>query len=470
MNNSQKMGLDQSLQQSIAPQMQQSLRVLQAPTLELSQIINEEIAENPVLEDETPTISLEADTRSDEQIDQQIANLSRLDQEWKEYGAQSNNSKDLSNSEDDEKKYQFAMDSILNPKTLQSHLLHQFQMASDDENVLKAGELLIGDLDQKGYLQETVDEISLNHGFPKRFIVEALTILKTLDPPGLGAKDLEDCLLIQLEAKDKKETTEYKIVDSFLDELAKKKYSQIAKSLNLELEEVELASKEISTLNPSPGTLFQSDTNPHVRADVKVEKKDGEWIATLTNDNIPRLKISNEYKELLAKSGNSEEVRAYLREKIRSGKFLIKSIQSRQDTILRITNSILERQQDFFEIGPENLKPMIMSSIAQELEVHETTISRAVNGKYMRTPYGLFELRSFFSWGYTAEDGNALSNVSVKNALSELIKSEDSRKPLSDQKIVEALKEKGIPVARRTVAKYRDALHILPSHLRKKGS
>jgi len=459
--------LDQSLQQGIAPQMQQSLRILQAPTLELQHLVNEELSLNPVLEDETPSVSLESDNRSDAQVDAEIAMLARMGQEWSEGAPPGSNPPATA---EDEERHQFVMDSLVSPTTLQSHLEAQITMATESTDLRRAAADLVGDLDERGYQRTDLEELSMTLGTPLRLLREAREILTTFDPPGVGARDLRECLLLQLEQTGQSNSLEYRIVESYLDDLARKRFSDMAKQLGVHGERVREAAESISQLNPVPGSVFQDRPNPQVRADVLVFLKDGEWHAELTNESIPRLRISSEYKELLAESGSNQEVRAYLREKIRSGKFLIRAIESRQDTVLLITRSILRRQKDFFDEGPDRLKPMVMASIAKELDVHETTISRAVNGKYMRTPHGFFELRAFFSWGYEADDGSQMSNVTVKSAISEMIRAEDPAKPLSDQKIVDLLKEKGIPVARRTVAKYRDALHILPSHLRKSAT
>jgi len=223
----------------------------------------------------------------------------------------------------------------------------------------------------------------------------------------------------------------------------------------------------IATLDPKPGSRFAPDTNTYVTADVSVEKAAGGYVVTVNNEHTPRLRISPAYKEIMARSSGNKEARGYIRDKIRSGQFLIRSIRQRQQTIERIAREIVTRQRDFFDFGQSHLKPMNMAQVAETVGVHETTVSRAVSGKYMATPHGLFEMKYFFTSGYETQSGETLSNTSVKRALSRIVQNENPKRPLSDEKLVQALEQQGIKIARRTIAKYRDALNILPSHLRK---
>jgi RNA polymerase sigma-54 factor len=274
-------------------------------------------------------------------------------------------------------------------------------------------------------------------------------------------------LLIQLRRLGKDQSLEYRIVDRFLEDLGKRRFPEIARRLGTTPEQVQRAANFVATLDPKPGQIFTSDPNNYVLPDVTVERIGGEWMISLNGDQIPHLRISNTYKDLMASERSKDEVRDYIREKIRSGKFLIKSIHQRQQTISNIAHRIVDRQKDFLEYGPSALKPMTMVQIADEVGVHETTVSRAISGKYMSTPHGVFEMKYFFTPGYQTADGEAMSNTSVKGIISELVKDEDQKNPLSDKEIVEMLSEKGIPIARRTVAKYRNELGILPSNMRK---
>ncbi|MCB1205762.1 MAG: RNA polymerase factor sigma-54 [Verrucomicrobiae bacterium] len=453
-------------QQTIAPQMQQSLQLLQTPTLELRQLIQQELVQNPTLEEESTDISLdEASTPGEEDdFEREFAELSQLDEEWREYMAQSRLS--APRREDADERHQFMMDSIVEPITLQDHLLNQLSFAEVSPRIREIATMLIGNIGDNGFLQVSLEDLCFDLGIPIHDLEEAKGLVQSFDPVGIGAVDLRDCLLIQLERLGKHHSLEYRIIDHHLDDLARKRYPQIAKKLSVTPEQITKAAEFIATLDPRPGSRFSEDHNTFVTPDVTVERIGGEWVVSMNNEQIPRLRISNAYKDLMA-SGNGREAKAYIREKIRAGKFLIKSIHQRQQTIASIASEIVARQEAFLEHGPSRLKPMNMAQIAEKVGVHETTVSRAVSGKYMATPHGVFEMKYFFTTGYETEDGETLSNTSVKQSLAELIESEDPKKPLSDQRLVELLEKKGIKIARRTVAKYREELNILPSHMRR---
>lgn len=464
----QRFDQSQSLlqQQTIAPQMQQSLQLLQTPTLELQHLIQEELVANPTLEEESTDVSLdEASSASEEdEFDKEFAELSRLDEEWREYMAQS---RVASPKRDDaDEKHQFVMDSLVEPITLQEHLLNQLHVSDASKEASELAQTLIGNIDEQGFLKVDLEEMSFDLGIPFEDLEEAKILVQSFDPVGVGAVDLRDCLLIQLERMGKHHSLEYRVVDHHLEDLARKRYPQIARKLSVSPEQITNAAEFIASLDPRPGSRFGDDTNTYVTPDVTVEKVGGEWVVSMHNEQIPRLRISNAYKDMMA-GANNRDAKTYIRDKIRAGKFLIKSIHQRQQTIKSIATEIVKRQGEFLSQGPSKLKPMNMAQIADEVGVHETTVSRAVSGKYMETPYGVFEMKYFFTTGYETEDGETLSNTSVKQALAELIHSEDPKKPYSDQKLVEELEKTGVKIARRTVAKYREELHILPSHMRR---
>ena len=452
----------------LGPQMQQSLQILQAPTLELRQIIQQEININPVLEIETPEVSLE-ETQPEDPDDVDLATLSQMDEEWREYWAQSRATANRRQDEDDRWKY--LMDSIVAPTTLQEHLMLQLRTAElDDPDQIKQVEFLIGNLDDHGFINSKIEDLSLSHGIPIEKLEMAKKTLQGFDPVGIGAEDLRECLLIQMRRLGKKGSLPYRLVDEHLDDLANKRFPQLAKTLGVSVEQISRAADFVSTLDPRPAQRFAPSQNSYVTPDIIVEKQGGEWTPVMSNDELPRLRLSNAYKDMLAQPGSSGDVREYIRDKLRSGKFLIRSIHQRQQTIQRIAAEILKHQQEFLEKGVSHLRPLNMAQVAKEVGVHETTVSRAIAGKYMATPHGVFELRYFFSHGVKTESGDDLSNTSVKNAIAELVKSEPKKKPLSDERLTKLLDQQGIKVARRTVAKYREALNILPSHLRKSFS
>jgi RNA polymerase sigma-54 factor len=453
------------LQQVLAPQLQQSLQILQAPTLELKNIVQQELQTNPLLE-EDPDIS-ETEDRSSEDADfqQEFERLAKLDEEWRDYMAQ--NVSYSARSQEDEERRQFFLDSLANQETLQQHLLEQLNTADIDAKKRKAAELLIGNIDDIGFLSAPLDEIANLSGTPIEDLQEALELVQTFHPVGVGARDLKDCLLVQLRRIGKAQSFEYQIVDQYLDDLGRKRYPDIARRIGVTVDQVQKAANFIATLDPKPGQIFSPQPNSYVLPDVLVEKVADDYVVSLTGDQIPHLRINKTYRDLMTQSRNGGEVRDYIREKIRSGKFLIKSIHQRQQTILNIAIEIVKRQRDFLDNGTAFLKPMTMVQIADAVGVHETTVSRAISGKYIATPQGVVEMKFFFTPGYQTNDGVSLSNTSVKETIADLVRNEDNRMPLSDKEIVEILSERGIPIARRTVAKYRAELNILPSNLRK---
>ncbi len=261
---------------------------------------------------------------------------------------------------------------------------------------------------------------------------------------------------------------EFRIVAHHIDDLGKRRFPEIARRLGTTVEQIQRCANFIATLDPKPGQIFTPDPNNYVLPDVNVEKIGTGYTITLNGEQIPHLRISNTYKDLMAQDGNGTDVKDYIRDKIRSGKFLIKSIHQRQQTISNIAHEIVSRQTEFLEKGPASLKPLTMVQIAEAVGVHETTVSRAISSKYIATPQGVFEMKYFFTPGYQTAGGETMSNTSVKDAISILVKEESSKNPLSDKEIVEILSGRGIPIARRTVAKYRNELNILPSNMRKR--
>lgn len=455
-----------SQMQVLAPQLQQSLKILQVPLLELRELIHEEMAANPTLEEESPeSTPEERDASEDEKFQEEFEQLARLDEEWREYMAQTGSYS--SRSEEDEERRQHMFDSVANQETLQQHLFEQLKGTDLDGNGRKIAELIIGNIDDNGFLQSPPAEMSANTGIAQEDFERVLDLIRTFHPAGVGALDLRECLLIQLKRNGKEGSLEWQIIDKHLDALGKRRFPDIARKLGVTVQAVQNAANSIALLDPKPGQIFAAAPNNYVLPDVNVERIDGEYLITLNSEQIPHLRISNTYKDIMSQENSRGEVKDYIREKIRSGKFLIKSIHQRQDTILKIAQQIVLRQREFLDKGSAFLRPMTMVQIAEAVGVHETTVSRAISGKYLSTPQGVFEMRYFFTPGYQTADGEAMSNTSVKEAIFELIKGESAQNPLSDKEVVAILEQRGIPIARRTVAKYRTELNILPSNLRK---
>ena len=494
----QGLHLSQRLTQSLvlAPQLQQSLALLQAPTLELKALVEQELQQNPVLEEaaanevdqqekestdservETadpaePPADLNfdpaAEKASNEPVDDfeaEFERLVQLDQEWRDHFAQTNIPSRASAEE--EEKRQFMFDSLVANTSLQEILLEQVRESALTQEQWPIAEMLIGNIDEYGYLKATLEELTASTALSPEKILDILKVIQTFDPAGVGARDLRECLMLQLERANQKDTLEYRIVSDFMEALGKRRIPEIARGTGTEVDEVQDALENIARLEPRPGRAYLADNDQYILPEVFVHRSGDDFVVSTNNEHIPHLRISNTYKDLMSQGDNSPEVRNYIREKIRAGKFLIKSLHQRQQTILNIAREIVKRQREFMEKGVAFLKPLTMVQIAEVVGVHETTVSRAVSGKYIQTPQGIFEMKYFFTAGIQTASGDGMSNTSVKDMIAEIFKQEDQSKPLSDQAVVRMLQDKGIVIARRTVAKYRTELNILPSNLRK---
>lgn len=490
-----------ALSQVLAPQLQQSLALLQAPTLELQALVQQEMEQNPVLEEvpapeqseERPERDAEGDTAEPtaaaadpaeppadlnydpatekdtkdpvDDLQAEFEKLAQMDQDWRDHFAATNLPQRA--TPEDEEKRDYMFNSIVQGTSLQENLLEQVRLSELNNGEISIAELLIGNIDDYGYLKTTPEELAATTGQDRARIEKVLHTLQTFHPPGVGARDLRECLLLQLERKKLKHTLEYRIIHDCFDALSKRRIPEIARQLQRDMDDIQDALKRIAQLEPRPGREYLPNNDAYVLPEVFVEKVDGQYQVTTNNDHLPQLRISNHYKDLMAQVAASPEVRHYIREKIRAGKFLIKSLHQRQATIANIAREIVKRQHDFMEKGTSALKPLTMVQVAQVVGVHETTVSRAVSGKYIQTPWGLFEMKYFFTSGLQTAAGDSMSNTSVKEIIDQIFKNEDPTTPLSDQEVVQMLQAKGIQIARRTVAKYRSELNILPSNLRK---
>ncbi len=454
-------------QQVLSPQMRQSLDILQATALELGQMVRQELESNPVLEEETSGDEAPAaDDEGDEaDEDDGMEEWRQLDDDWRTFSGQGSRGDD---PEADARRQHF-LEGVARPETLAQHLEQQFGRLALDPVQRRVASLLAGNLDEDGYLAATPEEVADEAGVDTAEVIEVLRILQTLDPPGVGARNLGECLRLQLErmGEGAGAGTAARIAESHVELLGRKKFPEIASALGVSQEQVREAGALLARLNPKPGRAYAGEAAPALAPDVIIERVGDDFVVSLVRDSVPRLRISRAYRDALGEAGASAEVRTYLRDKIRGGKFLIKCIQQRQETILAIAREIAARQRAFLEEGMSALVPMTMAQVAKAVGVHETTVSRAIAGKSVATPQGVFEMKFFFTTGYRTAGGAEVSNKSVKDAIAALIRGEDARCPLSDQQIMERLKGEGLPVARRTVAKYREALGLLPSHLRK---
>ena len=473
---SQTLSLTQSqqLQMVLAPQLRQSLEMLQVPILELRAMVQQEIEQNPTLEElpnaNTENVEIEGevsapDDKKELDFEKEFEVLARLDDEWRDYFYQ--NLQTNPHRSDAQEKRDFLLNSVPQRESLQEHLLNQLNFAELPEADRQIGELIIGSINDDGYLMGDIESLAGSVGTDVHHLEDVLLVVQDFHPTGVGARDLRECLLLQLERLGQSTSLANDIVAHHLTKLGTRKIPEIAKALKVSIDDVQNAAKVIATLDPKPGHVYSADTAHYVEPEIVVQKIDGEWVIMLNDDHLPHLRISNTYRRLMSDPDTKSDVKSYIRERIRSGTFLMKSIQQRQSTIHRIATEIVSRQEAFLDHGVSRLRPLTMAEVASVVGVHETTVSRAVANKYMRTPEGVLELKYFFTPGIKTTDGTEVSNKTVKDMISSLVTDEDPAKPLSDQEIMEALKEEGIKIARRTIAKYRLVLRIPPSHMRK---
>jgi len=481
-----KQNLKLAQQLVMTPQLQQAIKLLQLSRLEMVDMINQELEENPLLEENAPEdISLEeTPTEDDTLMTVQGDELKavehtteitgegdgREDFDWDNYledygpiGASYEKRDDDNTSWDN---------LLTKTPSLTDHLMWQLKLSTFTELEMRIGEQIIGNIDQNGYLAATIEEIATQENVAPAAVVDVLSKIQAFDPPGIAARDLKECLLIQARMLGiKNSMLVERIIQDHLKDLEIKNYSLISRKLKVSLTEVMEAVSIISAMDPKPGSAFQEDKVQTIIPDVYVIKSGNEYKIVLNDDGLPRLRISNFYREIMAGLDGSKEGetgKKYIRERVQSATWLIKSIQQRQKTIYKVADSIVRFQKDFFNKGISNLKPLVLRDVALDVEMHESTISRVVTNKYMQTPAGLFELKYFFSSGISTTGGDSIASKSVKEEIRKMISEEDPRKPLSDSEIVEKLASLGINIARRTVAKYREMMNVLPSSRRKK--
>lgn len=480
-----KQGLFQNPQMrqemKLAPRMMQALRFLQAPWPELRELVREELEQNPVLEEKpgepetlpasepvTATSFDEADQENDYEPDDFGREVDALEKMLTPRPLEDAPGTPAPAPEAEEKR-QFFMDSLSAPPSLHAHLAEQLSESGLDDMQKQAGEYIIGNVDENGWLTVDLAEVSRESGVPEPEVHDALAAIQDFDPPGVGARDLKECLLIQLRRLGQADdSAAARLVREHLGDLGEKPAAEVARAAGMTEDETAAAMRLIATLDPLPGHKFSAPPAVVVTPEVEIYKTaEGHYAVDMLREAMPRLRISAEYEAMLEDPETAAEARKYLAEKIRSGRFVMDSLHQRRETIRRIAVEIAGVQGGFFEHGISRLKPMTMGAVAARLGVHETTVGRAVAGKYVRTPQGVFELKFFFTVGLATADGGSISTEAVKEAVAKVIAREDIRHPLSDQAIAVRLKEQGVRVARRTVAKYREQLGLPPAHKRK---
>ncbi len=484
----QELKLSQQL--VMTPLLQQAIRLLQLSRMELTELVHEEMLENPILDDE---LDLDTErnqerdaTGGDEQLLSHLESAGTTEIPISEPGTAAEVKADAAAvNEIDWENYldnytmaapmpAFRADgedmpsleaTLTKPPSLHDHLAWQLKLSNLPPDQLEIGLTIIGNIDADGYLKDPpITEIAADLGVSEEVCEQVLEKIQTFDPTGVGARNLAECMLIQAMHVGQDDDLVVKMIKSHLGNLEKKNYPAIAKDLKQPLDEIYEAAKVIMEFDPRPGRQYSLDDPHYITPDVHIHKIGDKFFVVPNDDGLPKLKISNFYKAAI---GNSEGAKDYVQDKLRSAQWLIRSIQQRQRTIIRVAESILKFQRDFFEKGIAHLKPLILRDVAEDIGVHESTVSRVTTNKYVHTPQGIFELKFFFNSGISRTNGEDLASQAVKSKIKELVSSEDVKRPHSDQKIVELLRKAGIDIARRTVAKYREQLGILSSSKRK---
>ena len=474
------MALQQKLQAGLSqrliltPSLQQAIKLLPMTTLELMDMLNQEVVENPLLEEVSTEEMQQADAEAQvEKSDPDPEPATEKQDTW--------------NDADYEYFFGDYLDDGYRPRipreikelppientlsttsSLADHLTWQLSVRTDDKLLRDVGIAIIGNLDDDGYLVASIEEIAAMGNWPEAEVERVLTLVQAFDPVGVAARDLQECLLLQLQHLGLDDTPSEVIVREHLRLLRSNQIPELARQLGVTIDELKHHIEIIRRLDPKPGTRHNPSPSHYVTPDVYIVKVDDQYVATLNENGLPQLRISPVYRRLLDKnSQNSAETRSYVKEKFRSALWLIKSVDQRQKTIHKVATSIINFQREFLDHGIEHLRPLVLRDVANDIGMHESTVSRVVNNKYMHTPQGVFEMKFFFHSGIHSSYGESVSSVTIKQRIRKIIEVEDSRKPLSDSRIVSILQEEGLILARRTIAKYREELKIPTSSQRK---
>ena len=455
------------LQQKQSPQQVLLSTLLQLPVLRLEQRIKQELELNPLLE-----VDMEI---SEEMEQQEVGEKEESEESEEEKEEEEIDWEEILNDEDNleiKQPRERKEDEIDRPEpapiTLMDHLVEQLYLAPLSNEEMQVGEYILGCINDDGYLTCEIDVISENCETTPESVEKVLAIVQRFDPVGIGARNLQECLLIQLMEKEPKDELAIRMLQECFEDFTNKRYEKIAKKLDISLPEVKRIMELVAKLNPKPGERYVSEAENYIVPDVIVEKEEGKFVVHLNDWNVPRLRINESYKQLLKnKDKVTKETRDYIRQRLESARWLINSIYQRRSTILRVMESILRHQKHFFEKGKEHLKPMILKDVADDVSLDISTVSRVTSGKYVQTDFGVYELKYFFSERLETADGEEVSNKLIKDRIKQIIDKENPKKPLNDQTISELLKDDGFIVARRTVAKYREQMMIPVARLRR---
>lgn len=471
-----KMGFELNLSQTqkliMTPELRQAIQILQFNNVELMEFIYKQLEVNPFLE--SVDNKSQESSSGEEHTEYEKSDFDKSDNkdeiDWKEITEKYDDLsyKAYEKTADSDEKQTF--ESYTSKKmSLKDHLMVQLGVSVKTNKEKRIGEFIIESLDNKGYLGCSIQDISLLLNEDVVEVERVLRLIQTFDPVGVGARNLSECLMIQLKEKGIQDKNAYIIAEQYLEEIATNKIQKIAKDLRITVSRVQSICDIIKMLEPKPsrGFIVDSDNIRYIVPDVTIEKINGEYIIIVNDNNLPVLTISGYYQNMI-KNLDDKEANKFLSDKLNSSMWLIKSIEQRRMTLYKVVESILKFQRKFFDEGKTALKPLVLKDVAEDIGVHESTVSRATNGKYVQTPIGLFELKYFFASSLSESDGEGISSTSVKSQIQKLINEENTQKPLSDQKIAELLSAEGINISRRTVAKYRDEMRIPSSSMRRR--
>jgi len=487
----QKLNLRLSQRLVMTPSLQQAIKLLQMSKLELQDVLTQEVVENPLLEEEEEAAAAEQTTEAETEADATAAKEADADLPAGAADAEAPAEKERDSFDeiDFDSYFEDYLDSAYNPRQyedseqvplentlskpqgLNEYLNWQLSMSDSDPDVREIAQYLIGNIDGDGYLRVSRDEIRAA-GFEDDARVEAaLSLVRSLDPPGVGAFDLPDCLMLQIRALGIDNSLIEQIVTAHWQEFLNRQFSQLSRTLNVGLAQIQAVVEIIKNMEPKPGRKYSDERTIYVEPDVGVRKIGDEYVIQLNEDGLPKLRISAAYRRML-RGGNGaigEEAANYLKDKMRSAIWLIKSLDQRQRTIYKVADSIVRHQREFLENGIEHLRPLVLRDVANDIGMHESTVSRVVSNKYIHTPRGLFPMKYFFHSGIDSTQGSEVSSLSIKSKIAKIVSDEDSSRPHSDARIMQKLRAEGIQIARRTVAKYREELRIPSSSQRKQS-
>ena len=477
----QKLHLKLSQKLIMTPSLQQAIKLLQLSKLELQEVLNQELLENPLLEEsaeEAKQEEAEAEAQEKTQTEEEAKaaeppkekdkdSFEEIDydayfQDYIEYGY---NPRGMG-----EEHEEFPIENTLTrPPNLTDHLTWQLSMSDASPRIKEIGAFIIGNIDEDGYLRATNEEIAAAAGYDPAEVEKAVDAVQSLDPIGVGARDLRECLLLQLAFLEADDPLVEIIIRDHWEMFMQRHFVQLAKVLGIDMKALEGIVEVIKHLDPKPGRKYSNERAIYVEPDVYVQKVGDEYVIVLNEDGMPKLRINGSYRSMLNSMDSKQdgETVNYIKDKIRSAVWLIKSLDQRQRTIYKVAESIVKHQREFLERGIDYLRPLVLRDVADDIQMHESTVSRVVSNKYMHTPRGLFLMKYFFHSGIDSDTGEDISSLTVKKKIQSYIEAEDPRKPLSDSKIMKILNDEGINIARRTVAKYRDELNIPSSTDRK---